>query len=177
MKAKTRESILLEEIKKMGYASFEDFENEYKKQGELMAMTEEKYQAKLNEDWKELYKEYPELLQSAQLFNEGGKPEWFTDKMMELLKNWKTPLEAYEESIGIFPVSRRIKEIRNEVEKIELSIIEAHTKIKHLLHEAELLKICNHCGKAFRAVGRKKFCCDSCRVNNFNSKKLDTSNT
>lgn len=46
--------------------------------------------------WNELYKEHPDLVESAQSFNDGKSPEWYSPAMQALISKGYEPLHAYQ---------------------------------------------------------------------------------
>lgn len=46
--------------------------------------------------WDELYSAYPELVESSQVFNDGGVPDWFTPEMQNRIARGYDPMDAYE---------------------------------------------------------------------------------
>jgi hypothetical protein len=65
----------------------------------------------------------------------------------------------------------QIADIREDIQNVESILDALHDKMQRLKHESDLLKVCPYCGNAFRAVGRKKYCNDNCRVNDFYKQK------
>lgn len=49
-----------------------------------------------NQAWGELYKEFPSLADTANLFSEGKNPEWFNTDMQQMLEMGYQPLHAYK---------------------------------------------------------------------------------
>lgn len=46
--------------------------------------------------WNELYAAYPDLVESSNVFNDGGAPNWFTDDMRARIDRGYDPKDAYE---------------------------------------------------------------------------------
>lgn len=46
--------------------------------------------------WNALYQAFPDLTQSAQVFNEGGTPDWYTPEMQSRIQKGYDPIDAYK---------------------------------------------------------------------------------
>lgn len=46
--------------------------------------------------WRDLYDAYPDLLESAKAFEEGGTPDWYTPEMQSRIERGYDPRDAYE---------------------------------------------------------------------------------
>lgn len=45
--------------------------------------------------WQELYKEFPDIVESSQAFNEGKEPEWYNAEMKSRITKGYDPVDAY----------------------------------------------------------------------------------
>lgn len=46
--------------------------------------------------WQELYKEFPDIVESSQVFNEGNEPDWYNAEMKSRITKGYDPLDAYK---------------------------------------------------------------------------------
>lgn len=47
-------------------------------------------------DWRQLYDAFPDIVESAQAFSQGGTPDWYTEEMNDLITAGYKPLHAYK---------------------------------------------------------------------------------
>lgn len=55
-----------------------------------------KKQQENNQKWAELYESFPDLLETAKAFNDGGKPDWYTPDMEQMVVQGYHPMHAYK---------------------------------------------------------------------------------
>lgn len=83
-----------EEIDKLRKA--DEMERQMREQEETSkAQQEERAKQEHTQRWKQLYDVYPDLVESAKAFAEGGEPEWFNDEMKAEIARGASPLAAY----------------------------------------------------------------------------------